>query len=472
MSKVEKGQVTRMSALQAARKNWPGLLVAATGVGLSAGAGVLIKQTKRTKSAPAEDAPHIVILGAGFAGFAAARKLGSLLGNTARITLVDRHNYHLFTPMLYQAATLSVDPYNVAIPLRRFVAGYGVTFRKALVTGIDFDASKVCFDNGEMHYDYLVIALGSTTNYFGNHAAKEHAMPLKWLADGVQIRNHVIDMMEKAALTQDVQERKTLLTFVVVGGGATGVETAAALATLKNKVLPRSYPHLDQATASVIVIESEGKLLGHMGEGMAQTALKCLRDMGVEVWLNSKAQDVEPDSVTTADGRSVRAHTIIWSTGVRAPDVVSSMDAEHAKGDSLAVDAYLQVCGKPGVFAAGDNAHFEDPRSGKSAPLLAAAAVQEGEAIAANIAAAIAGREQMPFHYRDMGNVVSLGPRAGVASIGPVVIGGVGGWLIWRLLHLTKLTGFRNKVASALDWSMGYFYNVDTSRLEGVTSTE
>jgi NADH:ubiquinone reductase (H+-translocating) len=272
-------------------------------------------------------------------------------------------------------------------------------------------------------------------------------------------------VLERAAFAQG-DERRALLTFVIVGGGSTGVETAGALASFLRRVVPEDYPALAPGEPHVLVIESEGKLLGHMGDRMAAIALRDLRALGVEVWLNAKAKDVTPQQVTTDDGRTVQTRTALWTTGVHAPDVVHGLDAPHGKGGSLAVDQYLQVQGKQHVYAVGDNAHVADPQTHEGVPLLAAAAVQEGAAVAENIARAIAGQAPAAFHYRPLGNVVSLGHGQGVAQVNGVVVSGFAGWLAWRLIHLVKITSFRNQLATALDWSISYLYDWDTARLD------
>jgi NADH:ubiquinone reductase (H+-translocating) len=412
--------------------------------------------------------PRVVILGAGFAGLTVARALQRRLAGQARVTLIDRHNYHLFTPMLYQVATWGLDPYDTAYPLRQFVGRAGVSFRKALVTGVDLDRRRVQLGSDGVDYDYLVIALGSTTNFFGNQDAASHALPLKWLEDGVAIRNQVIDMLEQAAETHDADERRALLTFVIVGGGATGVEAAASLADLLHEVIPADYPGIGPEEARVVVIEAEGKLLGHMGESMATSALAHLRSVGVEVRLNTKAQDVTENQVSTSDGRKLATHTILWSTGVRAPQVVSGLDVAHGKGGSLAVDEYLRLRGHPEVFVCGDCCHYEDPATQQAVPLLAQAAVDEGRAVAANLASAIAGAPLRTFHYRSLGEAVSLGRGAGAVRIGAngPVLDGLAGWLGWRVVHLARITSFRNRLATVLDWSVGYLYDLNTTRLE------
>lgn len=422
------------------------------------------KQRMRRR-APAT-APRAVVLGGGFAGKAAVEELAKRLAGGAHILLIDRHNYHLFTPMLYEAATLAVVPSDIAYPLRQCTGRHGADFRRANVRGVDFSRRRVLLDDGEIAFDYLVIALGSTTNFFGNDAARQHVLAMKQLEDGIAIRNRVVDMLEQASTTADPALRASLLTFVVVGGGATGVETAGALADLVQRVMPLDYSHLDASQARVILLEAGAKLLGHMSARMAEVALRELRKMSVDVRLDTRATTVGPGRITFSDGSTMSAQTIIWAAGVEAPNIVAKLDAPHGPRGRLIVDGYLQVRERPGVYAVGDCAEIEDPHTHRPVPELAAAAEQEGRAVARNIARSIAGRRQFPFRYLDLGNVVSLGHRSGVAFIGGVLIDGFPGWLAWRVVHLARITSFRNKLATALDWTVGYLYDEDTARME------
>ncbi|MDI6856766.1 MAG: NAD(P)/FAD-dependent oxidoreductase [Dehalococcoidia bacterium] len=410
--------------------------------------------------------PRIVVLGAGFGGLSAVRTLHRRLGDHAHVRLIDRHNDHLFTPLLYEVATWALDPYEVASPLRQYAGRRGIEFRRATVQGIDFERCRVLLDGDEEHYDYLIIALGSATNFFGNESAQRHALPLKWIEDGLAIRNHVIDMLEEAVQTREAQERRRLLTFVIVGGGSTGVEAAAALMDFLRKVIPSDYPLLSMDEARVVVVELAGRLLGHMGERMAKAALTKLRESGVEVWLNTRPAEVLPDQLLLADGRRLATRTMIWATGVRAPDLVTSLDAPHGSSGGLLVDQFLQVQGRPGVYAVGDNAHIEDPRTREPVPLLAQSAEEEGKAAAENVVRSIRGRPQKPFRFRSKGNVISLGGLAGAAEIGPFLFEGILGWAVWRGIHLMKIASVRNRVMVALDWAVGILYGLDTARLE------
>ena len=407
---------------------------------------------------------HVVILGGGFGGLSAASKLIEMAGGQLRITVVDQHNYHLFTPMLYQVATCGVVPYDVAIPLRSFTGPRGIRFRRAKVQSVDFERNRVQTDSGEITYDYLIIALGSTTNYFGNESAREHTLPLKSLEGGLAVRNHVIDCLEQAAQITNKDEQKKLLTFVVIGGGATGVETAGALADAVRNLIPRRYPTLNKNDSRVIVIEAGSKLLGHMKSEMAQIALQELKNVGVEVWLNTTAKDVSKGMIKMEEGQSISAATVVWATGIRVSAVVNELKTDHGKGGFVTVNDFLQIPSHSEVFAIGDNAAAKS--QDESVPALAAAAMQEGHAAARNIIRMLQNKEPIRFRYKDLGSVVSVGHRVGVAEIAGRVIGGFSGWLAWRVVHLARITSFRNKLATVLDWSTGYFYDLDTARLE------
>ncbi len=387
--------------------------------GVVFGAGAYVLSHPASPRPVSSSGPRVLILGAGFGGLAVAEKLGSLAGRRARITVLDRHNYQLFTPLLYQAATCSIVPYDAALPVREWTSSHGIVFRQAGVAAIDLEGRAVRLDDGErVGYDYLVVALGSTTNFFGDESAREHAYPLKTMEDGIAIRNHIIDTLEQAAATEHSATRSELLTYVVVGGGATGVETAGAIAALLQRLIPRNYPVLHGARWRVVVLESEGKLLGHMNDDMAKIALRELTAAGVEVRLSTRAEQVTAEDVRTGTGEVIRTQTVIWATGVRVPDVVSQLNAEHSHGGSVTVNEFLQIKGHPEAYAIGDNAHFVDPQSHKPVPLLAATAMQQGNAAAVNVARALRARAQRPFHYRNLGNVVSVGQRSGVAEIG------------------------------------------------------
>ena len=431
-------------------------------------AGALTARAARRRRVlrPTSTGPRVVILGAGFAGIAAARALGPRLHERAQVILVDQHNYHLFTPMLFQVASSGIDPYNIAVPARQVATRRGVDFRRGVIRAIDLDQKRVELEDGTLAYDYLIVALGAATNFHGNSGAQQHALPLKWLEDGIAVRHRVIDALEQAAEAKDPAERRALLTFVVVGGGATGVETAAALADLFDNTAGGDYPSLHRDEIRIIVLQSSDRLLPEWSERMSTLALDHLKDVGVEVWLNTRAKDVEPNRVTAEDGRDVETRTVIWTTGVRAPDVVATLDAPHGKGGSLAVDGYLQLEDHPGVFAAGDSAHVIDPKTNGSVPMLAQSATREGEAVAENVVRAIEGRPLEPFVYHSLGNAVSFGRQAGAVEVQGILVDGLLGGLAWRAIHVARITSLRDQIGTAIDWTSDYFGTQDTVRIE------
>jgi NADH:ubiquinone reductase (H+-translocating) len=442
-----------------------------------AGVGVALalreRAAHRPPVQPPDNAPRVVILGAGFGGLTAARTLVERTGGgRAAITLVDRNNYHLFTPLLYQIATCGVDPWDTAQPVRAIVQGRGITFRQSTVRSIDLDARAVHLDDGTLPYDYLIIALGSTTNFFHESSAAQHALPMKTIPEALAIRDRVIGAFERAATLPEGDERRRLLTFVVVGGGATGTELTASLADLLYNVLPPQYPHIDFGAVRLVMIESEDRPIASMGDTLGQAALDRLHAQGVEVVLDTKASEVGAEYVKTDKGETIHTATPIWATGVRANAVAADLKGAHGKGGTLTVDAALRLPDHPEVYAIGDNAAYTRPDSHDLAPMLAWVANQEGAAAGANIAAAIAGRAPAPFHLRPLGSAVSLGRNNGAAQFGPVAVDGFLGWLAWRAIHLAKISTFRNKLGVALDWTYAYLYRRDTARLIPASDTQ
>ena len=439
------------------------------GIGaLGVGAALALREraAHRPGMTPPDGAPRVVILGAGFGGLTAARTLVERLApGQAAITLVDRKNYHLFTPLLYQIAACGVDPWDTAQPVREIVRGYGISFRQSTVQSVDLDARTVHMDDDTLPYDYLIVALGSTTNFFHESSAERHALPMKTIPQALMIRDRVIGAFERAATLADGDERRTLLTFVVVGGGATGTELTASLADLLYNVLPPQYPQIDFAAVRLVMIESEDRPIANMAEKLGDAALDRLHAQGVEVVLGTKASEVGADYVQTDKGETIKTATPIWATGVRANAVAANLASAHRKGGTLTVDDDLRLPDHPEVYAVGDNAAYTRPDTHDLAPMLAWVANQQGKAAAANIAAVVAGEAVRPFHLRPLGSAVSLGRNDGAAQFGPVAVDGFLGWLAWRGIHLAKISAFRGKLGVALDWTYAYFYRRDTARL-------
>lgn len=411
---------------------------------------------------------RVVILGAGSAGLSAAmelKKAGSP-GQGLEITLVDQHNYHLFLPLLYQVSTGGVEPGHICFSVRSLLRGAPVKFRESRVTGIDLGKKRVVTDDAELEWDYLVIALGSTTNFFSLAEIESNAFPLKTLRDAVVIHNHILDNYEAAVWEQDSQRRRELLTFVIVGGGATGVELASSIQDFVHKVLKRDYPTVSLAEVRVVLAEAQGSILSNMDRRLREVALSRLRSHGTEVLLNTSIVRAWPGGVKTTEGQVIPTRTVIWVAGVKPVSVVAELSLDQARDGRIVVEQNLEAPGLPGVYIAGDCAYLRQEERSQPFPPTGQIAVRQGLACARNIIKDIRGQPQEPFSYKYKGELISMGRNAAVAQLGGYAFDGFAAWLLWRIYYLGRLMGFKNKLSIALDWSFAYFYRRNTARLE------
>lgn len=407
---------------------------------------------------PVVEAPHVVVIGAGFGGLAVVR---GLAGAPVRVTVVDRNNFHTFLPLLYQVATAGLNAADVAHSVRAMLQDEdNVSAHLGTVTGIDWDARALLLDGqAPLSFDHLVVAAGASTNYFGVPGAAEHAFPLYGLDDAVRLRNRVLECFEAADRDPSLIDDGAL-TFVIVGGGPTGVETAGALAELFDAVLRKDFPHLPVNRARVVLVEMLDTLLAPFRPRSQRHAVDALRRRGVEVRLSTQVESVSADCVELAGGERVPAHTLIWAAGVKASPLAHAVGTPTGPGGRITVDADLSIPGHAGAWAIGDIAHVV-PRAGSSAgapvPQLAPAAMQAGAAVAANILRTIDGRPTEAFAYRDKGTMATIGRRAAVAEIPhlPTLVGSVA-WLAWLVLHLVMLIGFRNRISVLVNWAWNY----------------
>jgi NADH dehydrogenase len=405
------------------------------------------------KTQTLQQLPHVVILGAGFGGLRAAATLAKA---PVRVTLVDRNNYHLFQPLLYQVATASLSPDEIAQPVRAILGRQkNFSFRLAEARGVDLDRRILQTSDGPISYDTLILAAGSATNYFGNATVERFGMGLKDLEDAGAIRNHLLKLCEQAANEPDPERRQALLTFVIAGGGPTGVESAGAISELVRNVLPRDFPSLDFSQARILLLEGGDRLLAAMPADMGRYTLLALKDKRVEVRFGAFVSGYDGQVVTLKDGDRISARTLIWAAGARAARVVDSLVLEKGSQGRIKVLPTLQVPGHPEVYVIGDAA-FLTGENGAPLPMLAPVAIQEGAHAARNILAGLQDRPLHPFAFHDPGTLATIGRGAAVAQIGPLHMRGLLAWLAWVVVHIYQLIGFRNRILVMIDWAWNY----------------
>ena len=397
--------------------------------------------------------PQVVIIGGGFAGLAAARRLRKV---PCAVTIVDRHNHHVFQPLLYQVATAGLSPGDIASPIRWILRKHDrLRVLLANVDRIDPAARQLVLDRGErLPYDYLIVAAGATHSYFGHDEWSGVAPGLKTLDDALALRRRLLLAFEEAERETDPARQRFLLTFVLIGGGPTGVELAGALAEIARQALKEQFDAVDPASARIMLIEAGASILPAFPENLRHSARRALQRLGVEVREGRAVTHVEPGAVQIGDQR-VEAHTIVWAAGVAAEPIARDLSRELDRAGRVIVNADLSVPGHPEVFVAGDLASFSH-QTGKPLPGVAQVAKQEGARAAANIARLIAAQPTKPFHYYDPGNMATIGRNAAIADFGFLRVSGYLGWLLWLFVHITFLIGFRNRASVLLQWASAY----------------
>jgi NADH:ubiquinone reductase (H+-translocating) len=396
--------------------------------------------------------PRVVILGGGFGGLNAAK---ALRGAPVDVTLVDRRNHHLFQPLLYQVATAALNPSDIATPIRRILRHQNnaeVILGDA--TAVDVRRRRVVLRDGEVPYDFLVIATGATHAYFGHPEWERDAPGLKTLEDAVEIRRRVLLAYEAAEREDDPDRRQDWLTFVVVGGGPTGVELAGALAEISRHVLTRDFRRIDPRKARVVLIEAGPRILPAYLPELSERAAQRLRRMGCEVLLGTPVTRVDPDGVIAGD-HHIRSRCVIWAAGVAPSPIARSLGVPLDRLGRVKVAADLSLPGAPEVFVIGDLAAADD-EEGRPLPGLAPVAIQGGRHVARQIVRTLRGKPREPFHYFDKGTLATIGRNAAVAQIGPVRSVGFFAWLVWLFVHILMLIGFRNRFLVLFEWGWTY----------------
>jgi NADH dehydrogenase len=402
-----------------------------------------------------------VVVGAGFGGLRAVRALRRV---PVHVVLLDRHNYHLFQPLLYQVATAGLEPEQIAKPVRTILRRHQhFEFRMVAMTGLDLAGRRVLTNDGAVPYDYLILAVGGETNYFGLDAVRRHGLGLKDVAEAVVIRNQVLGCFERAMLESDPGRRRALLTFVVVGGGPTGVEMAGALSELIRLVLVKDYRRLNINDVRVLLLEATGRLLGAMPPRLSAAAERTLWRKHVEVRFGAAVEDYDGSRVALRGGEVIPARTLVWAAGAQAASLTTRLGLPTARQGRVVVEPTLQVPGHPAVYVIGDAAYAE--AGGQPVPMMAPVAVQMAETAAANIARRLRREEPLPFRYRDPGALATIGRNAAVAYIHGVAFQGFLAWVVWLTVHIVQLIGFRNKLFVLLNWAWDYFFYERASRL-------
>ncbi len=405
--------------------------------------------------------PRVVVIGCGFAGLWATRALSQL---PVDLLVVDRNNYHTFIPLLYQVAAGELEPEEIGYPVRGIFRNRpNVKFVMEQVERVDFDNRVVITSTLGFVYDYLVLAIGSVSDFYGVRGAQEHASPLRTLDEAVEVRNQVLRQFERASEELDTDERARLLTFAIVGGGPTGVEFAGALAELLHGPLRRDFRQIDFREVRIILYQAMGRLMVEMAPAAGTYALDRLRQMGVDVRLNAHVSCIEPGAVALQDDTREPVGLVVWTAGVRADPLPATWGLPVNQWGQVKVEPTLQLPKRPEVYVIGDLAAV--PTEGAAVPMLASAAIQEGEAAARSIGRQIRGRSPVPFRYRNKGVLATVGRNAAVAQFGSRVLHGFLAWVLWLTVHILYLIGFRRRISVLTSWAMDYLFQERAVRM-------
>ena len=404
---------------------------------------------------PTTNKPRIVVIGGGFGGLQVVRNLKSV---EAQVVWIDKENYHTFQPLLYQVATSGLEPDSIAYPLRQVIKKQdNAVFRMTEVLNIK--PAEKCIETamGQIFYDFLVIAAGAKTNYFGMVDIQRNAIPMKSLPQALDVRSFILGNLEKAYQTDSVKERDSLMNFVIVGGGPTGVEMAGALGELKHHILPRDYPDLELSKMQIHIIEMQNRLLGSMSIQASKSAQQFLEKSVINIWLNTCVKSYDGSTLILSTGKKLCATTVIWTAGVAGAVIPGLKDDAIFKGNRIRVDQFNRVKGYPNIFAIGDIAAMITDKVPEGYPMLAPVAIQQGRHLAKNLKKLIHDQPLRPFVYRDLGVMATIGRNHAVCDLKFMKCQGVFGWFIWLVVHLLLLIGFRNKLVTFLNWAWSYF---------------
>lgn len=398
--------------------------------------------------------PRIVIVGAGFGGIALAKALRKC---PAEVVLVDRNNYHNFQPLLYQVATGGLEPDSIAYPVRRiFRTQANLSFRMAEVHSVDWERHRLNTSIGALTYDYLVLATGSATNFFNFEPIQQRLLTLKTVPGALNIRSYIYQNLEKAQANYSGESLEEIMNVAIVGGGPAGIEMAGALAEMKKHVIPRDFPDLDTSRMSINLYQSGPRILNAMSEKASEKALKYLQELGVNVLLNSRVASYTDDCIYLEDGTCFPTDTVLWTAGVKAAPILGLPTDCHAGGKRIRVDACNGVIGVPGVYAIGDVAACLTEAEPRGLPMLAPVAQQQGRHLARNLKRLVRKQIPLPFEYHNKGVMATVGRVRAVVDLPRIKFQGGFAWLVWMLVHILSLVGFRNKLSALYHWGFNY----------------
>ena len=410
---------------------------------------------------------HIVIIGGGFAGINLAKKLGKV--SSYKVTLVDKNNYNFFPPLLYQVSTGYLDPSSITFPFRNLFRGQvNLRFRMGTFEEVKPEEQKIILNNGELTYDYLVLATGTQTNYFGLDQIEKHAIPMKTLEDALDMRNLLLQRLEQATRIDDTSQRLPYLNMVIAGGGPTGVEISGVFAELRNHTIRKEFPELIGSGSRIYLINGGGELLSPMSEKSQKYTLEQLQSMGVEVLLNTRVVDFDGEKVLMKDGSHIYSKNLIWATGVTGFRFKGIPDTSYVRGNRLKVDEVNRIEGLKNVYAIGDSSlSVSDPKFPTGHPQLAQVAMQQGRVLAKNFKRMVKNRPLKPFTYLDKGSMAIIGSNKAVADMPKpkMHFRGFMAWFIWLFVHLFALIDYRNRVRTFYNWSTEYLTKNQDLRL-------
>lgn len=405
---------------------------------------------------PHTDKKRVVIVGGGFAGLNLAKKLRKC--NQYQVVLIDQNNYHLFKPLLYQVASAGLDPSDVSFPFRKvFRAKKNIFFRMGRMLAVHPEQNRLETSNGSIHYDYLVIATGCVPNFFGIKDIEQYAWPMADVRDSLRIRNTMFYNLERAMIAPTDTDRQTMLNIVIVGGGASGVEIAGAMAEMRRYIVPKDYPGVDIALMHIYLIEGRDRLLANMSSKTSAGCLQVLKEKGVEVLLGISVTDYRDNQVYCSDGRVIRTANLIWTSGVKSEVIRGIENSQKEHRGRILTDSYNRIKGFDNIFAIGDVAFVDDPLYPAGYPQLARVAISQGQRLAANLIALANDRPMKPYRYVPIGVLATVGRNRAFVEWGKLYLEGFWAWMVWSVIHILFLIGVQSKIKVFTGWIWNYF---------------